>query len=313
LGVFALNPETVYDSRMPKDLAPDCEQIYLYSVYGGVGQLVDALVRKIQAQTGIIHTSRAVTKIIVENNNVTGVVDELGVSTPADVVMASGGARETFLKLVGEENLPADFIAHVKQIPLMDSIFMVHLGVDLNPSKYVRGVCTYFYGTYDIEGGVEGAHSGLYHEGRLGFVVHVPSLYSPQMAPEGRHALTIYTICPDRLKDGSWSERKEEFADRLVAYAEKYIPGLREHTLVRVVLTPEDFRKRTHLDHHAFGGIAPLMGAWKAPHQAPVNGLWFVGAQSESGGGVSAVMVAAYKAAKKAGKEFATKAARSTL
>lgn len=301
LGVFALNPETAYDSRMPKLLAPNCEQIFLYSVYGGIGRLVDALAKKIRAQAGVIQTNLAVTKIVVENNRVTGVVDETGTVTPTDVVMASGGAKETFLKLVGEENLPADFVAQVKQISLMDSVFMVHLGVDFDPSTYVRGVCTYFYGTYDIEGGIEEAHSGLYHQGQLGFVVHVPSLYSPQMAPEGRHAMTIYTICPDQLKDGSWGDRKEEFADQLVAYAEEHIPGLREHTLVRAILTPEDFRKRTHLEHHAFGGIAPLMGAWKVRHLTPIKGLWFVGAQSESGGGVSAVMVAAYKAARKAG------------
>jgi phytoene dehydrogenase-like protein len=66
------------------------------------------------------------------------------------------------------------------------------------------------------------------------------------------------------------------------------------------VPSPDDFRKRTHLDQFAFGGIVPLQGAWKVPHQTPVKGLWFVGAQSESGGGVSAVLIAAYTAALKA-------------
>jgi phytoene dehydrogenase-like protein len=118
------------------------------------------------------------------------------------------------------------------------------------------------------------------------------------MAPPGCHAITLYTICPDRLKEGSWSEREEEYADKLVACAEKYVPGLREHTRVRVIVTPEDFRARTRVSHHAFGGIAPLLGATKINHQTPVKGLWFIGAQSESGGGVSAVIPAAYRVAK---------------
>ena len=41
------------------------------------------------------------------------------------------------------------------------------------------------------------------------------------------------------------------------------------------------------------------MGAWHPPHQTPIGGLWFVGAQSESGGGVNGVTPAAYKVAKK--------------
>jgi len=180
----------------------------------------------------------------------------------------------------------------------MDSIFMLHLGLDFDPSPYVGGVCTYYYGTYDIEGGIDENRQGLYHEGRSGFVVHVPTHHSPAMAPTGQHAMTIYTICPDQLKDGSWAERKEEYADRLIHYAEEHIPGLSQHIRVAEILTPEDFRLRTHTKHHAFGGIAPIMGSWRVPHQTPIQGLWFVGAQSESGGGVNNVIPAAYKTAK---------------
>jgi len=298
LGVFALNHETFYDKRMPKTLAKDTEQIYFYNVHGGISMLVDALVERIENLSGQVFTGRPVTQIKVENNRVIGVIDDAGEFTPADVVVASGGANETFFKLVGEDQIPAEFAQLIRAIPLMDSVFMVHLGVDFDPSPYVHGVCTYFYGTYDIEGGVATAKSGQYHEGKDGFVVHIPSLHSPQMAPDGQHAVTVYTICPDSLGEGDWESRKEEYADKLVNYAEKYIPGLAEHTRLRVIVTPEDFRHRTHLDHHAFGGIAPVMGKSGAPHKTPIDGLWFVGAQSQSGGGLPNVIPAAYRTAK---------------
>jgi len=300
LGVFALNPEPSFDKRMPKKLADGAEQLFHYSILGGIGTLVDGLVKVIEEYGGQVYTHRPVSKIFVQNHHVTGVIDQKGEFTPADLVIASGGAKETFFKLVGKENLPEDFAARVSSIALMDSIFMLQLGLDYDPSPYMRGVCTYFYGTYDIEGGIAESKSGLFHEGKAGFVVHLPSLHTPSMARAGCQAMTIYTICPDRLKTGSWGELKEGYTDKLLAYAEQRIPGLREHIRSIYILTPEDFRKRTHLDHHAFGGIAPLLGAWKVPHQTPVNGLWFVGAQSESGGGVGAVLTAAYKTAKKA-------------
>jgi len=110
--------------------------------------------------------------------------------------------------------------------------------------------------------------------------------------------MTIYTICPDTLKDGDWDERREQYADALIAYAEKHLPGLSDHIRVRHILTPREFRARTHLDHHAFGGIAPVIGSWRVPHRSSIQGLWFVGAQSESGGGVNSVVPAAFKTAR---------------
>ena len=296
-GVFALNHETFYDKRMPKMLAKDTEQLYFYNVHGGLSMLVDALVERIESLGGQVFTNRPVTKIKIENNRVTGILDAAGEFSPADVVVASGGANETFFKLVGEDQISAEFAQQIRDSPLMDSVFMVHLGVDFDPSPHVHGVCTYYYGTYNIEDGVATAKSGQYHEGKDGFVVHIPSLHSPQMALDGHHAVTVYTICPDTLAEGDWEHQKEKFADKLIAYAEKYIPGLEEHTLLRVILTPEDFRRRTHLDHHAFGGIAPMMGTSGAPHKTPIKGLWFVGAQSESGGGLPNVIPAAYRTA----------------
>lgn len=297
LGVFALNPETSFDSRIPAELDPATEQVYHYSVLGGISTLADALAERIRADGGQILTRQFVEKIVVKNGQVQGVQTADGVVTPADVVIATGTAKDTFFRLVGKEHLPAEFIAQVQKLPLMDSVFMVHLGLDTDPA--MPGVCTYYYGTYDLEGGIQRAREGYFHGGEEGFVVHDPTHHSPEMAPAGMHAITIYTICPDQLKDAAWEDCKEAYADRLVACAEKYLPGLREHTRVRVIVTPQDFRARVHASHHAFGGLAPIKNAARVPYQTPVKGLWFIGAQSESGGGVNTVISAAYTVAKK--------------
>lgn len=299
LGVFALNPEASFDARMPAELAPGTLQLYHYSLLGGMGSLTATLVGRIQELGGKVYTSRPVAKINIENGRVVGVTDHDGNFTRADVVIASGGAKEVFFRLVGEEHLSSSFARRVLDLPLMDSVFMVHLGLDYDPSPFTGGPVAYYYGSYDLEGEINRARAGEYHQGAAGFVVHVPSLHSPEMAPEGMHAMTIYTICPDRLKEGSFNELRSEFADRLVAYAEAHIPGLREHTVVRAILTPEDFRARTCADHHAFGGLAPVLGSARIPHQTPIHGLWFVGAQSESGGGVNNVIPSSFKVASK--------------
>ncbi len=141
--------------------------------------------------------------------------------------------------------------------------------------------------------------AGDYHEGKEGLLIYVPSKHSPSMAPAGKHAVTIYTVAPDRLKNGDWTSRREEFADKLVAEAEKHVPGLRAHTLTRLILTPDDFRLRTHQTHHSFGGVPPVMGNQPPANQTPIRGLWFIGSQSESGAGILNVVVGAQKVAKR--------------
>jgi len=303
LGVFALNPETSFDARVPVEMAPGAVQLRHYSILGGIGTVADALAMRIEELGGQVLTGRPVDKILVENGKVNGVRDRDGNVLPADAVVVTGGASEAFFNLVGEEHLPADFAARVRALPLMDSVFMVHLGLDYDPSVHIGGSVAYYYGTYDLESGIQEAAQGIYHQGKAGFVVHVPTRHSPEMAPAGMHAMPIYTICPDRLSEGTWSERRVEFADKLVAYAEAHIPGLREHTVTRAILTPDDFHGRLAVDHHSFGGLAPWLGAKRIPAQTPISGLWFTGQQGESGGGINAVIPAAYKVAKKiAGK-----------
>jgi phytoene dehydrogenase-like protein len=298
LGVFTLNPESSFERRMPKTLAPNTIQTDHYSILGGIRTLVDALVARIQELGGKVITNCVVERILVENGRVVGVATSDGQRLDADAVLASGGVKETFFELVGEEHLTPDLARTARETPLMDSVFMVHLGVDFDPRPYVHGVCTYYYGTYDIENGIAEAHQGIYHRGEKGFVVHVPTLHTPGMAPDGMHAMTIYTISPDTLKDGNWEENRLDYANQLIAFAERHIPNLSQHIQTQAIFTPPDFRRIAHTAHHAFGGVAPIQGKPRVAHRTPIQNLYFIGAQSESGGGVNSVIPAAYKVAR---------------
>jgi phytoene desaturase len=299
LGIFTLNSEITFEKRMPAQLAKDAVMIRSYSIIDGLKKLINAMAEGIIERGGKIHTNCAIEEILVSGGKACGVVDRRGQTHNCDIVIASGGVKETFIKLLPANTLPKGYLDKINTIPLMGSVFMIHLGVDYDPSDVLHTVCTYFYGSYDIEGEVNRAQAGIYHEGKAGFVVHFPSKRSPGMAPKGKHALTIYTICPDRLTSGDWEVEKEKYADKLLEYAEKRLPGLRKHIVVQRILSPIELRKLTYLDHHAFGGLAPMMNAWKASHKTPVENLWFIGAQSESGGGINGVLPSAYKVARR--------------
>lgn len=298
LGVYLLNSELSFDKRLPKSLGKDTDQLYFYSILGGIKNLIQPFVDLIESRGGTIHLNAPVEKVLIENGQARGVRVH-GVDHPADRVFCSGSAHNAFFDLIGKEHLSSEFIQLVDGQHLMDGVFMVHLGLDMDPSTYVDSAVTYYYGTYDLEGAIENARKCHYHRGKEGFVVHIPTMHTPDMAPRGMHAMTIYTICPNCLQEGSWTKYEEEFADDLVHYAENYFPGLKDHIVTRKILSPLEFQEIAHMRHFAFGGLAPVNGAPRIPMQTPIEGFYFIGQQSESGGGVNAVMNSTYQFVKK--------------
>jgi all-trans-retinol 13,14-reductase len=299
LGVPSIHLETAFDKRIPTYPGTKSAQTAYTYILGGCQTLVDAVMGVILAHGGQVLISSAVNKILINDGRAVGVELADGRTEKADLMLASGGMQDVFFDLVGKEHLPVELITQIEANRLMESVLMVQLGIDFDPTPYQPAALCYYYKTDDLEGAVQRLRSGDYHEGKEGFLIYVPSLHSPSLAPAGKYAVTIYTVAPDTLAEGSWAERRDELADKLVAEAETHIPGLREHTQTRLILTPEDYRQRTHLKHHSFGGVPPVMGNKPPAHKTPVQNLWFIGAQSESSGGVLNVMAGGAKVAKK--------------
>lgn len=297
LGVPSIHLETAFDKRIPTHPGAHSAQTAFTYILGGCQSMVDAVMGVIKANGGQVVTNMPIKRILIDNNRATGVELADGQIESSDLVLASGGMKEVFFGLVGRENLPAELVSQIEANRLMESVLMVQLGIDFDPSPYQPAALCYYYKTQDLEGAVKRLRTGDYHEGKDGFLIYVPSLHSPSLAPAGKHAVTIYTVAPDTLSEGSWSERREELADKLVAETEQHMPGLRQHTLTRLILTPEDYRRRTAQTHHSFGGVPPVIGNKPPAHKTPIDGLWFIGAQSESTGGVLNVMTGAQKVA----------------
>jgi all-trans-retinol 13,14-reductase len=298
LGIPRVNVETAFDKRIPRDYTNAGLRPAYHYIEGGCGTLVDALADFVKSNGGKILTNATIRKINVENGKVKSVVRDDSTLDEADCVIATGGARECFFEMVGREHLTPEYERDVERLSFMESVHMVQLGIDFDPTPYQRAALCYYIGDYDIEHGVKRCKNGDYHEGEDGFLIYIPSMHTPEMAPDGRHAVTIYTIAPNKINQGSWSDVKEEMTDSLLACAEQIIPDLREHATVREILTPEDFQKRTHLKHHSFGGVSAAMGHPGVPYRTPIQNLWFVGAQSESMGGVSNVISTTAKVVK---------------
>ena len=299
LGIPSLNIEQAFDKRIPQKRGLFLKDQCFTYIVGGTKKITEGLAKTVNDFKGEIITDSEVIKITIKDGKAIGVELRDGKKDTADLIISSGGAKELFNKAVGREHLEKDFLYTLDNILPMEAVFMVHLGLDMDPMQYQKSELCYYYLTYDIDYAVENMRKGIYHEGNEGFLIYVPSAHGRNMAPDGKYAVTIYTVAPDTLKDSNWQDKKEEYADRLIKLADNYIPDIENHITEKLIVTADDYRKLTHLDHVSFGGLVPHIDKKKISHETPVKNLVFIGAQSESGGGVSTQIRSVHLLAKK--------------
>ncbi len=123
----------------------------------------------------------------------------------------------------------------------------------------------------------------------------IPSVVDPSVAPPGRHLMSMFVqYAPYRLREGSWDDLREPFADRCFDLLDEYAPNFKRSVLARQVLTPLDLERTFNLTGgNIFQGamtpsqlfsFRPVPG-W-ARYRTPIRGLYLCGAAAHPGGGV---------------------------
>ena len=300
LAVIFTNPETAFDKRIPLDKNGKSYYPGFCYVDGGCQKMPEALADCITSHGGEIIYNTVVDKVIIENGRAKAVRLADGTIDECDMVVGCGAGRDFFFDMVGREHLDKEYLEILDTFRPMEAVFMLHLGVNFDPMEYLRAPLVYCYGMYDLEAATERLRTGIYHEGNDGYLIFVPSYHAPDFAPEGKHALTIYTVAPDTLKDGDWESKKEEYAKKLIKCAEKQLPGLSDHIETMKIMTARDYAKYTHMKKSSFGGVVPIRKQKNPSHKTPIPNLWFVGQQSENAGGLGTVILGAKSAYEKA-------------
>ena len=300
LGVVFTNFETAFDKRIPLEKGGNVYYPGYCYIKGGCQKIPEALADYITSHGGKIHYNTIVEKVLVENKKVKGIRLEDGSEHSCDVVVGCGAGKDFFEKTVGREHLDDNYRNILDTFRPMEAVFMLHLGVNYDPMEYLRAALVYCYGMYDLHAATEKLRTGVYHEGDDGYLIFVPSDHAPEFAPEGKHAVTIYTVAPDTLAEGDWESKKQEYAEKLIKLAERQLPGLGEHIETMKIMTARDYARYTHMEKSSFGGVVPIRGQQNPTHKTPVEGLWFVGQQSENAGGLGNVIGGAKAAYEKA-------------
>jgi phytoene dehydrogenase-like protein len=269
---------------------------------GGTGAVSLAIAAAAAEAGAEIRTKAPVGRILVKNGRATGVVLENGDELEADFVASSVDPRLTFMRMVGERELPQEFVEDVRRYKFRGSSGKVNLALDALPDftclpgegPHLRGAISISPSIEYMERAYDDAKYGRYSRKPYVDVV-IPSLTDPSVAPPGKHVMSCFVqYAPYKLKDGTWDEKREEFGDAVVNAIAEFAPNLKNIIRHRQVLTPLDLEREWGLSEgNIFQGelsleqlffLRPAPG-W-ARYRTPIKNLWVCGSAAHPGGGI---------------------------
>jgi phytoene dehydrogenase-like protein len=275
-------------------------------VRGGMGQITALMAEAAAEYAAQIRTGAPVSRILVEDGRACGVELASGEQIASRLVISDLDIKRTFLQLIESSQLDQRLLRRVRALQTnVAAGLKLHCALSEPPEYRVAGGLTpeqLREATLIVapdrayrEAAWRAASHGELPEAPLiaGFM---PSVYDPSLAPPGKYTWSAYIVwAPARLRQGSWQERRDEMADRLLAVMTRYAPNFRRALADYVLLTPADLETRMYLTdgniHHV--DAIPSQLLWQRPleelarYRGPVEGLYLCGAGTHPWGEVS--------------------------
>lgn len=277
---------------------------------GGAQSLTDALVARLVSRGGTLTTGTPVTRVVVRDGRVSGVVTADGGWYAAPAVLADVVAPRLFGGLVRAEDLPARLVRGMRDFELDPGTVKVDWALTGPVPWTGRPVDS--PGTVHVADSVEEMTQTLAQVGS-GIVPDRPFLLSGQMttsdptrSPAGTESMWAYTHVPQPGAtrsdaggeiSGRWDhDDLERFADRMQARIEERAPGFGDLVAARRVLGPHELEARNAnlIGGAVNGGTSQLhqelvfrpVPAMRGRAATGLPGLYLASASAHPGGGV---------------------------
>jgi phytoene desaturase len=262
---------------------------------GGTGALVKGLVGLIEGQGGTLRYGADVAEILVEGGQALGVRLAGGEILRSDIVVSNADAAYTYRSLV-----PA-------------SARRRWTDRRLEGAAYSMGLFVWYFGTrrrYEAvqhhtilvgpryKGHVNEIFAARSLPKDMSLYLHRPTATDPSLAPEGCDTFYVLSPVPHLDAGVDWkteSERYRQAVERRLS--ETVLPGLAGEIVTSLVTTPQQFQDNLCSFKGAGFSLAPRLtqSTWFRPNNRSedVRGLYLVGAGTQPGAGVPAVLSSA--------------------
>ena len=288
---------------------------------GGMGGISNAIASAAREKGAEIRTNAEVVKILVKDGAVRGVALRDGTEVHATRVASGADANVTFLKLMGNGDLPPDFVDAVRHIDYSSASCKINVALSelpdftalpgTTPGPQHRGTIHISPTMEYIERAYDDAKYGRPSQHPI-VEATIPSALDDTLAPAGKYVMSMFTqYFPYKLAPGlSLEEEKEKYADRCFDLMNEYAPNFKRSVIARQVLAPADLEERFGLTGgnimqgvmslSSLSFMRPVPGY--ADYRTPVRNLYLCGAATHPGGGVMGAC--GYNAAREILRDF---------
>jgi len=268
--------------------------------------LTVALGRVIEKSGGVILTSMPVVELAMESGRCTGVVCMDGSRYTARRGVVSTIHLKHLVKMAPSDLWGDEFLQNLDLFQPEEGLFAFHMATS-GPVEYPLAdggtiappestILPYpervLQNSYDDARGVVNLED-------MWLQIVSPSVADPTRAPAGHHTVKLIGNVPYDLAagTGTWEEIRDEVADGVIAYLQRYAPTFtQDKILARVFMGPRDlermnpafWRGSIHAGEYGpsqMGDMRPVPG-W-ANYRMPIPGLYQTGACTQPGGSIT--------------------------
>tara|TARA_B100000902_G_scaffold397999_1_gene463405 strand:+ start:139 stop:1719 length:1581 start_codon:yes stop_codon:yes gene_type:complete len=270
---------------------------------GGTGEISMAIARSAEHFGVEIKTETSVNNVIIKNNKAVGVALDNGDEYHSDIVISGLDPKQSFLKLVNENDLPDEFVKDIKNFRIRGSSGKVNLALDGLPNftclpgdgHHLRGAISISPSYDHLENAYDDAKYGNFSKKPFMDII-LPSVLDPEMAPPGKHVMSCFVQYAPYKINGGWNDKKREaFGDAVIDTLAQYAPNIKDIILHRQVLTPLDLESTFGLtEGNIFHGELTIQQLFSlrpavrwADYTTPIKNYYQCGSGTHPGGGIT--------------------------
>jgi phytoene dehydrogenase-like protein len=270
---------------------------------GGMGAITKAMAASFETSGGTLRRSAPVDRVLIDNGRAVGVVLEGGEEVRARLVASNADVKRTFLTLVGEDELPGDFVKKVNNFKIRGSSGKVNIALDALPrfpalperSPCIRGDMHFTDTVERMERAYDDWKRGRWSVDPFLDMV-IPTTIDPSMTRPGEHFMSCFVqYCPPKVEGRDWTDAdRDAFGQTVIDQIADYSPDFKSLIAHMEVRTPRELEAEVGLtEGNIFQGELtfdqilfnrPVPGY--AQYRSPVRGLYMCGSSTHPGGGV---------------------------
>lgn len=268
----------------------------------GSGGVTASIANAARALGVEIRTDAPVAQVIVKNGRAAGVALENGDEYMAGTIVSAADPIRTFLKLVEPKYFPSEFLNSIRNFRTRGSSGKLNIALSELPDFTAlpgegdlhRGAISISPSIDYIERAFDDAKYGQVSR-RPYIDIIIPSMIDPDMAPPGKHVMSCFVQYVPYDVEGGWDEQKKEaFAENVIATLEQYAPNIRRAIIGKQIITPVDIERIAGITGgNIFHGellLHQLFFLRPAPQWAdfrtPLPGYYLAASGAHPGGGV---------------------------